>query len=105
MHPLTLTPEQDTLLRSLVLRHVQAMVNEAGKDETFAPEANEVNRGMLGLATMLFISAHSMGETLAKCGCNREDAEERLELLTEEMRGQFAAGHVAGSMGVVPDRI
>lgn len=105
MHPLTLTPEQDTLLRSFVLRHVQAMVNEAGKDETFAPKADEVNRGMLGLVTMLYISAHSMGTTLAKCGCSREDAEARLDLLVTEMRAQFAVGHVSGSMGVVPDGI
>ena len=105
MHPLTLTPEQDTLLRSFVLRHVQAMVDEAGKDETFAPEADEVNRGLLGLTTMLYISAHSMGNTLAKCGCSRADAEARLNLITIEMQAQFANGHLHGSMGVVPDGI
>lgn len=105
MHPLTLTPEQDTLLRSFVLLHVQKMVDAAGKDETFAPEAEPVNRGLLGLVTMLYISAHSMGATLAKCDCGREDAEARLELIVTEMRAQFANGHVHGSMGVVPDGI
>ncbi len=105
MHPLTLTPEQDTLLRSFVLRHVQTMVDAAGKDETFAPEASALNRGLLGLGTMLYISAHSIGDTLGKGGCSREDAEERLELIVTEMRAQFAVGHVSGSMGVVPDHI